>query len=197
MCFVPRGIDGRVNAATGKEERICYFCQKKGHIKKDCRKWKREQGGGAGGSTPAAVLSVQGRIAATQRRTKFMGLDVRQGDVCTAFLNGDLTEEVHVRPPPEAGQGGAVWRLRKALHGLKQAARAWYAKLAEVMEKEGFTVSQNDPCLFMRGSGDSLVCVLVHVDDMAVVARGSLGEQAIADIGKDVKVKDLAEINVW
>jgi hypothetical protein len=59
-----------------------------------------------------------------------------------------------------------LWRIQETLLSFLLNN----AKLAEVMQKEGFTVSQNDPCLFMRGSGDSLVCVLVHVDDMAVVA---------------------------
>ena len=51
-------------------------------------------------------------------------LKMRQLDVKTAFLISKLHEEVYVRQPPEAGQPDVIWRLLKALDGLKQAARA-------------------------------------------------------------------------
>jgi len=53
-------------------------------------------------------------------------------DVKSAFLNGDLKEEVYVRQPPGyaiVGEEGKVYCLRKALYGLRQAPRAWNAKL--------------------------------------------------------------------
>ena len=50
------------------------------------------------------------------------GMKVYQLDVKTAFLNGELNEEVLVRPPPGTGRG-EVWRLLKGLYGLKQAAK--------------------------------------------------------------------------
>jgi hypothetical protein len=56
-----------------------------------------------------------------------------QFDVCTAFLNGELEEEVYVRPPPGAEHlavgNKRVLRLRRALYGLKQASRAWNKRL--------------------------------------------------------------------
>ena len=51
----------------------------------------------------------------------------------TAFLNGELVEEVYVMPPPGLSLKGRAWRLIKALYDLKQAAHAWYAKWAEAM----------------------------------------------------------------
>lgn len=56
--------------------------------------------------------------------------DVHQLDVKTAFLNGELDEEVYPEPPEGATDvQGRVWRLKKALYGLKQAAQAWHMKL--------------------------------------------------------------------
>jgi hypothetical protein len=52
-------------------------------------------------------------------------LEVEQRDVRTAFLNGDLTEEVYIRLPSELG--GKIRKLHKTLYDLKQAARAWHA----------------------------------------------------------------------
>jgi hypothetical protein len=55
------------------------------------------------------------------------GWQVHHMDVKSAFLNGDMKEEVYVRQPVGfiiAGQEGKVLRLRKALYGLRQASRA-------------------------------------------------------------------------
>jgi hypothetical protein len=62
-------------------------------------------------------------------------------DVKSAFLNGDLKEEVHIRQPAGfivAGQEGKVLRLRKALYGLRQAPRAWNSKLDNTLKKMNF-----------------------------------------------------------
>jgi hypothetical protein len=68
-------------------------------------------------------------------------LDVEQLDVRTAFLNGDLSNEVYLKLPSELG--GKIWILHKALYGLKQAARAWHEKLREQMIKHGFSPLPN------------------------------------------------------
>jgi hypothetical protein len=134
----------------------------------------------------SATLKILLAVAAAD------GLELRQADVKTAFLNGNLEEEVYLKPPPEAGNGEKVWRLSKALYGLKQAARAWQKKLAEAMLAEGFEQSENDPCLFIRGEGEDRTYMLVHVDDVAVAAKPSPGQRAINDLGKQFDVKDMA-----
>lgn len=61
-------------------------------------------------------------------------------DVKTAFLNGDLEEEVYVEQPPGfvvTGAEGKVMRLRKALYGLRQAPRAWNSKLDATLRELG------------------------------------------------------------
>ena len=63
-------------------------------------------------------------------------------DVKSAFLNGELAETVFVRQPPGFAVKGAerrVLRLRKALYGLRQAPRAWNAKLDATLGELGFT----------------------------------------------------------
>ena len=69
------------------------------------------------------------------------GWQVHHMDVKSALLNGDLKEEVYVREPPGyavAGEEGKVYRLCKALYGLRQAPRAWNAKLDATLKKMGF-----------------------------------------------------------
>ncbi|KAF0907393.1 hypothetical protein E2562_015885 [Oryza meyeriana var. granulata] len=66
---------------------------------------------------------------------------VHHMDVKSAFLNGELAEEVYVQQPPGFavdGQEHKVYRLRKALYGLLQAPRAWNAKLDDSLMSLGF-----------------------------------------------------------
>jgi hypothetical protein len=69
------------------------------------------------------------------------GFKLHQMDVKSAFLNGVLEEEVYVRKPPgfeSEKHPNRVYKLRKALHGLKQAPRAWYDRLRGVLVRERF-----------------------------------------------------------
>ncbi|KAF0905494.1 hypothetical protein E2562_004459 [Oryza meyeriana var. granulata] len=71
------------------------------------------------------------------------GWSVHHMDVKSAFLNGELIEEVYVRQPPGftvAGHEDKVLRLDKALYGLRQAPRAWNAKLDETLLDEAFSL---------------------------------------------------------
>jgi hypothetical protein len=69
------------------------------------------------------------------------GWNVHKLDIKTAFLNGDLHEEVYVTQPHGFVQKGAenkVCKLKKALYGLKQAPRAWYEKIDAYLDAQGF-----------------------------------------------------------
>ena len=103
-------------------------------------------------------------------------LEVHQLDVKTAFLNGDLSEEIYMRQPPgfvDSQHPNFALGLHKTLYGLKQAAREWNRKLHSVMVALGFTRSSSDPCFYHRGHGPDLVFVLVYVDD-CILASASL-----------------------
>ena len=67
------------------------------------------------------------------------GLHVHQLDVKTAFLNGDLEEDIWMQQPPGFSvDGGLACHLKKSLYGLKQAPRAWNKRLTEELESQGF-----------------------------------------------------------
>ncbi len=53
------------------------------------------------------------------------GLQVWQFDVKDAYLTADLEIILYVQAPPEIFVKGIVWKLKKALPGLKQSGRAW------------------------------------------------------------------------
>nr|GEX17635.1 Gag-Pol polyprotein [Tanacetum cinerariifolium] len=67
---------------------------------------------------------------------------IYQMDVKTTFLNGPLKEEVYVAQPDgfvDLNHPEKVYRLRKALYGLKPAPRAWYDELSQFLISKGFT----------------------------------------------------------
>jgi len=102
------------------------------------------------------------------------GMVLYQLDVETAFLNGTVDEELYLQQPRgyERGGAGKVCRLVKAIYGLKQAARAWYLKLVELMEQMGMTQCTSDPCLFTRrGADGNAEYLLVYVDDILLMGR--------------------------
>jgi hypothetical protein len=92
-------------------------------------------------------------------------LEVKQLDVKTAFLNGDLEEDIWMDQPKgfEVGGKTKACHLQKALYGLKQAPRAWHLKLTKEVSGLGFEPSSADPSLFIRKSKGSITYVAVWV----------------------------------
>ncbi|GJX30191.1 retrovirus-related pol polyprotein from transposon TNT 1-94 [Tanacetum coccineum] len=81
-------------------------------------------------------------------------------DVKTAFLNGNLREEVYVSQPDgfvDSDKPNHVYKLKKALYGLKQAPRAWYDMLSSFLISNDFSKGSVDPTLFIRREGHTLL----------------------------------------
>jgi len=95
---------------------------------------------------------------------------VCQLDVKSAFLHGEITEEVFVEQPPgyeQKGQEAKVYRLKKALYGLKQAPRAWYSRIDAFFSKEGFIKCPYEHTLFIKTAGGGKILILcLYVDDL-------------------------------
>jgi hypothetical protein len=94
---------------------------------------------------------------------------VYQMDVKSAFLNGDLNEEVYMEQPKGFelyGNPDLVCKLKKALYGLKQDPRAWYHRLDTYLKDKGFKRGTVDNNLYIKREGDDLLIVLVYVDDI-------------------------------
>ncbi|GKD67015.1 retrovirus-related pol polyprotein from transposon TNT 1-94 [Tanacetum coccineum] len=94
---------------------------------------------------------------------------IYQMDVKTAFLNGDLQEEVFVSQPEgfeDPEHPTHVYRLKKALYGLKQAPRAWYDTLSKFLIATKFFKGAVDPTLFTRKTGKHILLVQIYVDDI-------------------------------
>ncbi|KAM0017627.1 putative RNA-directed DNA polymerase [Helianthus debilis subsp. tardiflorus] len=97
------------------------------------------------------------------------GWNLHQLDVKTAFLNGDLTEEIYVSQPEgfeRVGSEDKVYRLKKALYGLKQAPRAWYSRIDGYFTQHGYVRSENEPTLYVKKEGGDIIYVCLYVDDI-------------------------------
>ncbi|GJV55514.1 retrovirus-related pol polyprotein from transposon TNT 1-94 [Tanacetum coccineum] len=87
----------------------------------------------------------------------------------TAFLNGELKEEVYVSQPEgfvDPDHPTHVYRLKKALYGLKQAPRAWYDTLSRFLLDNNFSKGAVDPTLFTQKIGKHILLVQIYVDDI-------------------------------
>eukprot|EP00253_Pinus_taeda_P013737 PITA_13737 len=101
---------------------------------------------------------------------------VHQMDVKSAFLNGDLQEEVYMTQHPGfkiAGQEQKVCILVKALYGLKQAPRAWYMKINQYLTDHGFQRSPSDANLYIKHTSDDILFVVVYVDDLIITGSSA------------------------
>ncbi|GKD82544.1 retrovirus-related pol polyprotein from transposon TNT 1-94 [Tanacetum coccineum] len=102
-----------------------------------------------------------------------MNMVFYQMDVKTAFLNGNLGEEVYVSQPDgfvDKDKPNHVYKLKKALYGLKQALRAWYDMLSSFLISQDFSKCSVDPTLFIHKEGKELLLVQVYVDDIIFAA---------------------------
>ncbi|CAI7900568.1 unnamed protein product [Closterium sp. NIES-54] len=102
---------------------------------------------------------------ATQRDYKLHSLDFS-----TAFLQGNLHEEIWLCCPPGftgSFPAGILWSLRRPVYGLRQAPREWHDTLRTTLTALGFAPSAADPSLFLR-TNTTLppFYVLVYVDDL-------------------------------
>ncbi|CAN0086655.1 unnamed protein product, partial [Heterosigma akashiwo] len=99
------------------------------------------------------------------------GYAVDSLDISTAFLNGAMTEDDYVRQPPgyvDPEHPDKVWKLNKALYGLRQSPRVWYMELHDHLLLLGFQRSGHESCLYVRREGGSELMVAVYVDDLVV-----------------------------
>jgi len=116
----------------------------------------------------------------------------RQFDVKSAFLYGELKEEVFMRPPPGFEDGKHVWKLKRCLYGLKQSAREWYALLSRYLKTKGFNTTSFDPCVFVHNKHE--VYLSVYVDDIAIYSADvPFTATLIQDLKMAFEITDLGE----
>ncbi|WJZ95257.1 hypothetical protein VitviT2T_014041 [Vitis vinifera] len=134
-------------------------------------------------------------------------LEIHQMDVKTAFLNGDLDEEIYMEQPEgfsAPGQEKKVCKLVKSLYGLKQAPKQWHEKFGNVMLSHGFKINECDKCVYVKDTEHGYVIVCLYVDDMLIVgsddkmitstknmlnSRFDMKDMGLADVILGIKIK--------
>ncbi|GKE44053.1 retrovirus-related pol polyprotein from transposon TNT 1-94 [Tanacetum coccineum] len=98
---------------------------------------------------------------------------IYQMDVKTAFLNGELKEEVYISQPEgfvDPDHPTHIYYLKKVLYGLKQAPRAWYNTLSRFLLDNKFSKGVVDPMLFTRKTCKYILLVQIYVDDIIIAS---------------------------
>jgi hypothetical protein len=96
-----------------------------------------------------------------------LNLENKQIDYTAAFLQAPLDHDVYVEMPKLFGVTGKVWKLQRAIYGLKDAPRAYFLHTKNKLEDLGFRQSDADPCLFIS---PTVIC-LIYVDDALFVYK--------------------------
>ena len=127
-----------------------------------------------------------------------LDLELVQMDVKTAFLHGDLEEEIYMNQPDGfkvAGKEKMVCKLEKSLYGLKQSPRQWYKRFDKFMIGQKYTRSKYDHCVYLRKLQDgSFIYLLLYVDDMLIASRSHTEiEKLKTQLNREFEMKDLGE----
>nr|GEX32815.1 ribonuclease H-like domain, reverse transcriptase, RNA-dependent DNA polymerase [Tanacetum cinerariifolium] len=106
----------------------------------------------------------------------YHGWEVHHLDVKSAFLHGELKEEVYVTQPEgfkKPRNENKVYRLVKVLYGLKQAPRTWNMKLDQTLKSLNFRKCTLEQAIYTRVRKDSMLLVGVYVDDLIVTGSSN------------------------
>ena len=114
------------------------------------------------------------------------GLSAKIVDVETAFLYGELEEQIFMDIPlgMENAKSDQALELQKCIYGLVQAARQYFKKAVAILKKIGFEGGTVDPCLFVRKSALGIVYIALYVDDNLLVGKPAAINEVIDLIRK-------------
>lgn len=129
------------------------------------------------------------------------GWQVHHLDIKTAFLHGDLKEEVYVSQPEGfevEQQESKVYKLNKALYSLRQAPRAWNKKLNKVLGELKFERFFKEPDLYRRQEMDHILLVAVYVDDLLVTGTSlELIDEFKKGMSAKFEMRDLGKLTYY
>ena len=123
------------------------------------------------------------------------GYHIYLGDISVAFLHAPVIQTIYVMPPPDyeseihVPQGDRViWKLLKALYGLKTAPKSWQIHIVSVLKDLEFKQSKADPCFFHKGQ----VYLIIYVDDLFITGLDHQEIQnVITALKKQVLLRDV------
>jgi hypothetical protein len=121
-------------------------------------------------------------------------LELRSVDISSAFLNGDLDEEIYMKQPEGFHEGGLnhVCKLKKSLYGLKQAARQWNKKLHTTLQSMGFKRLDSDRSIYIYVKDDVRIIVPIYIDDITLASKSAVAlDKAVHTLSQHFKLSSL------
>jgi hypothetical protein len=122
-------------------------------------------------------------------------LELEQLDVKTAFLHGELEEEIYMDQPEGfivLGKEDLVCKLKRSLYGLKQSPRQWYKSFDSFMLAHDFKRSQYDSCVYIKFVTGSPIYLLLYVDDILIAAKSKKEITTLkAQLSSEFEMEDL------
>ena len=116
------------------------------------------------------------------------GWHIATGDVSTAFLHAAVDGDIYVIPPLEySPEGNLLWKLKRALYGLRNSPKLWQQHFAACMEKYGFMRMKSDPNLYVHST--KKLYVLAYVDDLMFFGSKPDIDPCVQDLQKDLLLK--------
>ncbi|KAF6524751.1 hypothetical protein HZS61_010546 [Fusarium oxysporum f. sp. conglutinans] len=122
------------------------------------------------------------------------GLICHQVDFKNAFVNAEMDEEIYTTCPPGYGQSEKVWRLLKALYGLRKSPKLWFNELASFLKDLGFQHCPDEPCILINN--ETQLILFLYVDDLLIIAQPEYLQRVNnfkAAVHSKYEIKDLGE----
>ncbi|KAL2250171.1 UNVERIFIED_CONTAM: Retrovirus-related Pol polyprotein from transposon TNT 1-94 [Sesamum indicum] len=127
-------------------------------------------------------------------------LPIHQMDVKTTFLYGELEEEIYMDQPEgfvAHGNEYKICKLLKSLYGLKQASKQWHERFDKTILAFGFTVNENDKCIYYKVKGDKMIILCLYVDDILLIGSClDIITETKSFLKNKFEMKDMGEANV-
>lgn len=123
-----------------------------------------------------------------------LDLKISQMDAVTAFLNGELEEEVYMEQPKGyEDKSQKCCKLIKSIYGLKQSSRVWNKTLNRVLIEFNLEQSKNDQCIYyLKNDTKDILIVCIYVDDILIFSNNEEKENQLKDLlNKNFKMKDM------
>ena len=126
----------------------------------------------------------------------FHDYELEQLDVKTAFLHGELEEDIYMQQLEgftTSGKEDYVFLLKRSLYGLKLSPRQWYKRFDSFIISHDFKRSSFDSCVyFKRCNDESLLYLLLYVDDMLIATKSKEEIRIVkAHLNNEFEMKDL------
>ena len=127
----------------------------------------------------------------------YFDYEIWQMDVKTAFLNGNVEEELYMVQPEgfvDPKDASKVCKLQRSIYGLKQASRSWNLRFDEVIKGFGFVQNYEENCVYKKVSGSSVAFLVLYVDDILLIGNDVELLNSVKDyLNSNFSMKDLGE----